>query len=222
MKIQIFSTSEPFILLRMRNRVFANSRCRRRSYRWCLYCFIWVQHLSASRWFPISLIHFQPTPTHFGYCTRCCFFVYFFSTALLQCTLCILPWRFYFSLRNCSDCSPSHCWNKLMMQQQLSFMMTASLSALFRYLFSSLTVIRINFFSLKLKNTHLLVKQIYKMFVFHILFVEIGIRTDMELPRKLWEASRQFKHTTATTSHWVNVFGSISLKSKWSVIAIFV
>lgn len=66
MKIQIFGTSEPFILLRMRYRAFDDS-CRHccccLSWRWC---FVWIQHLSASRWFPISLIHFQPTPKHFS------------------------------------------------------------------------------------------------------------------------------------------------------------
>lgn len=101
--------------------IAANEKsCIRKPALLLLLMFIEVQHLSASRWFPISLIHFQPTRSlclslsHFLTESVGCLF--FSSAAAAAATVvafihhrnvlfALYPAFYSVELRNCSDCS---------------------------------------------------------------------------------------------------------------------
>lgn len=229
MKIQIFSTSEPFILLRMRNRAFANSWCRRCCRcRWCWCCFVRVQHLSASRWFPISLIHFQPTLTHFGCCT-----LFSLSVALpffpFIAMYFVYTRAFLFSVWEIVRIVRRRTGEyALMMQQQLSFMMTAKLSSrsLNEFFFSALKMKKESpqsFTHPRLANTNVCISHPIH---WNWYLNRHGAPRNYEKPlanSKLCTAYNDSNNITLNHSRRVsvNVFGSISVESKWRVIAVF-
>ena len=105
-----------------------------------LLMFIEVQHLSASRWFPISLIHFQPTRSLSHSMSPSAVYIFPSASAIdtaatvvafilhRNVLFALYPKFLFRRIEKLFGLFASYTtWqNALMMQQQLSFMMTAS------------------------------------------------------------------------------------------------